>query len=335
MWEEKVHSEDIAMVYKAFSDTVPLQKSFSFEFRVQNAITKQYEWFYIKAVPRFESGEFTGFIGTGININEQKAFAKELELQVGERTKELEASNIELEKMNKELQSFAYISCHDLQEPLRKILTFASRITAKEDDNLSDYGKDMFNRMPKAAKRMQTLIQDLLTYSRTASGDRKFENTDLNKIIEEVSDDLKEDLKDKHAAIESSELCEANVIPFQFRQLMYNLIGNSLKLSNPELPLCIKIKSKIMKGSKSNNDTLSPQKKFCHISVSNNGIGFEPQYSEKIFEVFQRLNGKNEYNGTGIGLSIVKKIVENHAGIITAKSEIDKGPTFDIYIPAK
>ncbi|MEO6541035.1 MAG: ATP-binding protein, partial [Ferruginibacter sp.] len=248
--------------------------------------------------------------------------------------KNLEHKNIELEKLNKELQSFAYISSHDLQEPLRKIQTFATRILEKEETSLSDYGKDMFNRMQDAAQRMQTLIQDLLAYSRTTTNDRKFESTDLNKIIAEVKEDFKEELEEKHATIETNQLCDADIIPFQFRQLMHNLIGNSLKFYNPQRPPLIQISSEISKGVKFNNEKLKPQNKYCHITVTDNGIGFEQQYNEKIFEVFQRLHGKNEYKGTGIGLSIVKKIVENHYGIITANSELNKGTTFEIYIPA-
>ncbi len=240
----------------------------------------------------------------------------------------------ELEKMNKELQSFAYISSHDLQEPLRKIQTFATRITEKEDKNLSDSGKEMFGRMQLAAKQMQTLIDDLLAYSRTAVAERNREKTDLHKIIEEVKEDLIEDIKEKHATIEATELGHADIIPFQFRQMMHNLIGNSLKFSLPGQPLHITIKSEIAKGEKLNNEKLFPEIKYCHISISDNGIGFEQQYSERIFEVFQRLHGKSEYNGTGIGLSIVKKIVENHEGIITAQSELGKGARFDIFIPA-
>lgn len=245
----------------------------------------------------------------------------------------IEQKNIELQKLNRELQSFAYISSHDLQEPLRKIQTFSSRIMEKEEQNLSDHGKDSFRRMQGAAKRMQTLIQDLLTYSRATTTEKIFETTDLQKIIEEVKDELKEDLHDKQATIESTGLNELDIIPFQFKQLMHNLIGNSLKFSHPTQPPHIKIKSQIVNSIKLNNEKLEPHKKYCHISVTDNGIGFEQQYSERIFEVFQRLHGRSEYHGTGIGLSIVKKIVENHNGIITAKGEIDKGATFDIYIP--
>ncbi len=298
------------------------------------------------------AGKFNdGFASTSINITRAKNTALQLEKvnkQLKERNilvelkqqeialahEDIKLKNIELEHTNNELQSFAYISSHDLQEPLRKIQTFASRIREKEENNLSEQGKDFFKRMQDAANRMQTLIQDLLAYSRTNSEEREFENTDLNKIIDEIIEDFSEDLKDKHATIEATELCEANIIPFQFSQLMHNLITNALKFRKPENPPHIIIKSKIAKGITLDNPKLSPEDKYCHITVSDNGIGFEQQYSEKIFQVFQRLHGKNEYNGTGIGLAIVKKIVENHNGIITVTSELNQGGTFDIYIPA-
>ncbi len=246
---------------------------------------------------------------------------------------ELEQKNTELEHMNKELQSFAYISSHDLQEPLRKIQTFASQIIEKEFDNLSDSGKDKFQRMQNAAKRMQTLIHDLLSYSRTNIQERIFEKTNLSKIIEEVKEDLREELEQKNAVIESNEIADVSIIPFQFRQLLYNLVSNSIKFSKPDVTPIIKIESKIAKGSDLEEKNLDKEKIYCHIKVSDNGIGFESQYSKKIFDVFQRLHGRDHYNGTGIGLAIVKKIVENHNGIISAKGEQNKGAAFDIYIP--
>ncbi|MES2775730.1 MAG: ATP-binding protein [Bacteroidota bacterium] len=246
---------------------------------------------------------------------------------------EIKNKAVELERMNKELQSFAYISSHDLQEPLRKIQTFATRITQKESQNLSDNGKEMFHRMQLAAKRMQTLIEDLFAYSRTKVTERHFEKTDLNKIFEEVKEDLQDTLKEKNATIEVTELCYADIIPFQFRQMMHNLISNSLKFSSPQKTPHINIKGIIAAGKNLNNEKLSPRQVYCHITISDNGIGFEQQYSDRIFEVFQRLHSKSEYNGTGIGLSIVKKIVENHNGIITAQSDPGKGAQFDIFIP--
>lgn len=276
-----------------------------------------------------KDNEVIGFSKVTHDLTEKKRADDKIRLNA----LELEHKNAELEYMNKELQSFAYISSHDLQEPLRKIQTFASQIIDKEFENLSDSGKDKFKRMQNAAQRMQTLINDLLSYSRTNIQERKFEKTNLSKIIDEVKEDLKEELEQKNAIIESNDIGEVSIIPFQFRQLLYNLVSNSLKFSKPDIPAEIKIKSEIVKGSDLKESSLSKEITYCHITISDNGIGFESQYSKKIFDVFQRLHGRDHYNGTGIGLAIVKKIVENHNGIITAKGEQDKGATFDIYIP--
>ncbi|MDQ3141931.1 MAG: PAS domain S-box protein [Bacteroidota bacterium] len=246
----------------------------------------------------------------------------------------LKNQNEKLEKLNKELQSFAYISSHDLQEPLRKIQTFASRLLDKEYTNLSDVGKEQFKRMQEAGKRMQTLIDDLLAYSRTNTEERKFEYTPLIKIIDEVKEDFKEELQQSQAIVDTGELCEVHIIPFQFRQLIQNLFSNSIKFSNPERPIHIIIKCDKRKGKLLNNKLLSPEKVYCHITLCDNGIGFDPKYNEKVFEVFQRLHSKEKFKGTGIGLAIVKKIVENHFGFITARGIIDGGVCFDIYIPS-
>lgn len=273
--------------------------------------------------------EIIGFSKVTHDLTERKKADDTLKMNA----LELEQKNNELEEMNKELQSFAYISSHDLQEPLRKIQTFASQIMEKESESLSENGKDKFKRMQNAAQRMQTLINDLLAYSRTNSQERIFIKTDLCQIIKEVKEDLTEELEQKNAVIEVEKTSKVDIIPFQFKQLLYNLISNSLKFSNPEIPIVIKIKSEIATAEDFNNDKLIPTKKYCHIQVSDNGIGFESQYNKKIFEVFQRLHGRDRYNGTGIGLAIVKKIVENHNGIITASGVQNKGASFDIYIP--
>jgi signal transduction histidine kinase len=257
------------------------------------------------------------------------------------QNEEKEKRAAELIIANKELESFNYVSSHDLQEPLRKIQTFAALILKKEYATLSVTGKDYFNRMHNAAKRMQTLIEDLLTYSHTNVAERRFEITNLNKIIEEVKTDLKDSIKEKEATIEATELCEAYINPSQFHQVLYNLISNALKFASPERQLHILIKTEIFKGSNFRIENLTdpvnrllPEKEYCHISITDNGIGFDQEYADKIFELFQRLHGKEEYAGTGIGLAIVKKVIESHNGIITAKSEPGEGTTFDIYIPA-
>ncbi|MGQ7947694.1 PAS domain S-box protein [Flavobacterium sp. WC2509] len=276
--------------------------------------------------------ELIGFSKVTHDLTEKKEADDKLKLN----GLELQQKNIELEKMNKELQSFAYISSHDLQEPLRKIQTFATQIVERESQNLSDIGKDKFRRMQNAAQRMQTLINDLLTYSKTNIQDVKFEETNLALIIEEIKEDLIEELDQKQVVIINDEVCSEiiiDIIPFQFKQILYNLLSNSIKFSRTDIPLRIEIKCKIAKGNTLNNNNLLDEEDYCHLEISDNGIGFEQEYGEKIFEVFQRLHGRDEYNGTGIGLAIVKKIVENHQGIITAKGELNKGATFDIYIP--
>jgi light-regulated signal transduction histidine kinase (bacteriophytochrome) len=250
------------------------------------------------------------------------------------QNEEKEKRAAELSIANKELLAFTYISSHDLQEPLRKIQTFVTIILENEEKNLSDIGKYNFKRMQLAAKRMQLLIDDLLAFSRINTTDHKFEKTELSSIIEEVKTELKDTIQEKHAIIEATELCPANIIFFQFRQLIYNLISNALKFSKPDLPSHIVISSRVVNGSKLNNEKLSSDKNYCHILVKDNGIGFESHFSERIFEVFQKLHGKDVYEGTGIGLAIVKKIVENHNGIIIASSELGKGAQFDIYIPS-
>lgn len=271
-----------------------------------------------------------------ISIGEKKYYLNAI-IDILERKKaesRIAEKNNELEKMNKELQSFTYISSHDLQEPLRKIQTFAARILEKEYHSLSDLVKDNFSRMQIAARRMQNLIDDLLTYSRTSMEARKFEYIQLNTIVDEIRDELKEDIKNKQAILEVSELGTVRIIPFQFKQMMHNLIGNSLKFSHPDRIPYIRITANAVQGIDLGHEILYPGKPFCHISVVDNGIGFEPQYREKIFEVFQRLHDNNTYHGTGVGLAIVKKIVDNHEGMILANGKSNEGASFDIYIPA-
>jgi len=270
---------------------------------------------------------------SGVMLQEEKAFNDVLEKKVAERTAELAKNNDSLLKMNKDLESFAYISSHDLQEPLRKIQTIASIIVEKESHNLSERGRDYFRRMREAAQRMQALINDLLAYSRSRAAGQKFKHTDLSVIISQVVSDIAGDIKDKNAVVEIGMTYSLDIVPFQFRQLLYNLISNSLKFSDPHRSPVIKISCSTVKGDHFGDFLPDAEKDYCLLKLSDNGIGFDQKYSDKIFEVFQRLYDKELYQGTGIGLAIVKKIVENHKGFIVAKGEPGIGATFEIYIP--
>lgn len=249
------------------------------------------------------------------------------------QNQKMEMQTTELLSVNKELLKFTYIASHDLQEPLRKIQMLVGRLLENENDNLSENGKDMFNRIRDASERMQSLIQDLIAFSRLSHSEELFEYTNLKEIIEQVIEEFNAVIEEEHAIIEINLMCDLNIIPFQFHQLMQNLISNSIKFAQLRIPPHIIIESYIAKGINLNNTNLSPSENYCHISICDNGIGFEEEHNERIFEVFQRLHSSEKYRGTGIGLAIVKKIVENHNGIITATSQLGIGTQFDIYIP--
>ncbi|MES2485508.1 MAG: ATP-binding protein [Bacteroidota bacterium] len=263
-----------------------------------------------------------------------RVFIETLEKQVAEKTQELKDKNKALKTMNHELEAFAYISSHDLQEPLRKIQTIASIIAEKEKDNLSESGKDYFKRMQSAAQRMQNLIKDLLTYSRTAISDKKFKDTSLDELLQDVKADLKEELQDTNIIIEANNLCNMPVIPFQFRQLLYNMVSNSIKFARPDVPAHIVIDCKTAQNTEF-KDVALPPGMFTKITIKDNGIGFDPSHSDRIFNLFQRLHDREKIQGTGIGLAIVKKIVENHNGYIIATGMPNEGAVFDIYIPVQ
>ncbi len=332
-YQKMMHPDEVAEFQRHFQKAAVSGTDLVMEMRFRNK-AGEYIWHLNIASPiRDTNGKLKMWVGVTTEMQHQKHQREELEQAVAERTLALSAANEELKKMNKELEAFTYVSSHDLQEPLRKIQTFAGRILDKEHQNLTESGKNYFHLMRNAAERMQTLIHDLLAFSHLSMADRKFETLDLNIVIEEVKKEFKESIAEKQATIEVEGLCEVKIIPFQFRQLMHNLIGNALKFAKPNVPPHIIIMSRKVKYRKKNVARLPLRKEYCHISIADNGIGFEKEFEEKIFEVFQKLHAKDEYAGTGIGLAIVKKIIENHHGIITATSELHIGTTFDVYLP--
>ena len=262
-----------------------------------------------------------------------RALAEELETLVIEKTEDLSQANKELQRSNIELEQFAYVASHDLQEPLRKIRIFGKMVLEENSSGLSESGKDYMVRMVNAADRMHNLIEALLDFSRTATTQKELELKNINDLIDEVRKDLHDLIEEKNATIEVSLIPELPVIPFQFKQMLFNIISNSLKYAKEDFPPLIKISATTLKGEKTGQKFAVPGMEYCKLTITDNGIGFEPQYKEKIFGLFQRLHGRNEYSGAGLGLAICRKIAKNHNGFITAESEPGKGTSIHIFYP--
>lgn len=231
----------------------------------------------------------------------------------------------DLERSNRELQDFAYVSSHDLQEPLRKIQAFGDRILKKENENLSEQGQEYLQRMLNASSRMQTLINDLLSFSRVTTKARPFQQVDLNVIVAEVLSDLEILIEQKEAIINHSDLPTIEGDHTQIRQLLQNLIHNAIKFSREGVKPQIDIRTRTINNNK--HLTSTPGDELVELSIADNGIGFDTKYLDRIFHIFQRLSG-HKYEGSGIGLAICKKIANRHGGSISATSEVGRGSTF-------
>ncbi|MDY7394990.1 ATP-binding protein [Aureibaculum sp. 2210JD6-5] len=250
------------------------------------------------------------------------------------KDKKLKKRNKALKRSNAELESFNRVVSHDLQEPLRKIQMFISLLSESEQKNLSEKGAAYFDKIDNAASRMQLLIKNLLTYSKIDSTHEDFVKIDLNKKLEKVEDNLSERLKEANVTLIKNDLPTIKGIRFQMEQLFNNLISNAIKYRNLKEDAKILIDASIVHKDQITVNFTKTSKNYHKIVISDNGIGFDQENAEKIFDIFERLHQKTEYSGTGIGLAICKKIVDNHHGFIHATSERGKGTTFYIYLPA-
>jgi PAS domain S-box-containing protein len=254
------------------------------------------------------------------------------ERKLVEETLKIYAAN--LERSNRELQDFAQVASHDLQEPLRKILAFGDRLKKRAGESLDDQSQDYLQRMFNAANRMQTLITDLMTFARIETKAQAFIPCDLGVIAAEVSADLETLIEQTGGRVDIEELPTIDADPMQMRQLLQNLVSNSLKYHREGVPPIVRVY--IQKPDGPNRESVGESvaaTQLCQISVEDNGIGFDEKYLDRIFTVFQRLHVKDEYEGTGVGLAICRKIVERHGGTITARSSPGEGSTFVVAIP--
>jgi PAS domain S-box-containing protein len=267
----------------------------------------------------------------------QGVFAAARDVTDRKRVEEkLRIYSAKLERSNRELQDFAQVASHDLQEPLRKILSFGDRLKTKTGESLDEEGRDYLQRMFNAAARMQTLITDLMTFSRVETNSQPFVPVDLGVIAREVSTDLEARIEQARGRVDIEELPTIDADPMQMRQLLQNLIGNSLKYYRVGVPPVVRIYSQKLEARGPDSMDESPlARQLCQILVVDNGIGFDEKYLDRIFTVFQRLHKKGEYEGTGVGLAICRKIVDRHNGTITARSSLGQGTTFVVTLPVR
>jgi PAS domain S-box-containing protein len=258
---------------------------------------------------------------------------KRTELALRDSEEKLRQFTAQLERSNRELQDFAYVASHDLQEPLRKIVVFGERLKEKTGESLGPEARDYLERMQKAASRMQNLINELLTFSRVTTKAKPFVPVDLAEVAKEVVADLEGRIEMVKGRVEVGPLPSLDAESLQMRQLLQNLIGNALKFRRPEAPPVVKVEAQIFSGRPPQGAPDAPKEKLCRLTVSDNGIGFDEKYLDRIFNVFQRLHTRAEYEGTGMGLAIVRKIAVFHGGEITAKSKPGEGAKFIVTLP--
>jgi len=312
-----IHPDDASRLARAWQAAVAIGTDrFTCEFRLRRA-DGEYRWFLSSAVPlRSAAGMVVQWVGTLTDIHDQKQQAEALEREVASRT-------VELRRSNQDLEQFASVASHDLQEPLRKIQAFGDRLARGSREVLGEQGREDLDRIMKAATRMRRLIDDLLSFARVTTRAQPFVPVDLNAVLAEVLSDLEPRIAQAGAQVEAADLPTIDADPSQMHQLLQNLVGNALKFTAPGRPPVVRV------------GVEPAEPGHVRLVVADDGIGFEPRYLDRIFQVFQRLHGKQDFEGTGVGLAICKKIVERHGGTITARSQPGQGATFVVDLPAE
>jgi PAS domain S-box-containing protein len=329
-WVMLLHPDDRARSVERWQISVDNAIPYEIEYRFRKADGK-YRWFLARANPiRNEKGQVVRWLGTCTDIDDSKQQAEKLEELIDTRTAALRRSNEELEK-------FAYIASHDLQEPLRKIQAFGDRLNTRYKADLGEQGQDYIARMLDSAGRMRRLIDDLLSFSRVTTKIQPLAPVNLNAIVRDVLSDLEIRVAQSGGRVEVGPLPTLPADSVQMRQLFQNLVGNALKFQRPGVPPVVTVKAEPLRefspDPPSNGTNSTPHRTGFRITVADNGIGFEAQYADRIFELFQRLHGRKQYEGTGLGLAICKKIAARHGGAISAKGYPGEGSTFTIDLP--
>lgn len=320
-----------------------IEKAFQPEFRgvyntehpIINQTTGQTRIVHSSARVSYDAqGNPEALSGMAQNVTKERKLKQELEFKVKERTRELQTANHTLEINNQELQQFAYIASHDLQEPVRKISIFMQMLESSFE-TISPKSQNYIDKIMTSAERMSNLIRDVLGFSQLSNDVYVFEDVDLNQIANEIVTEFELTIEQKNAVVNYSNLPIIKAIPLQMSQLFGNMISNSLKYCRPDINPEITITSTVLPEEEKSQFNINPEADYYKIEFRDNGIGFNQQYAEKIFNIFQRLHGKTDYAGTGIGLAMCKKIAQNHHGDISASGFLNEGAVFTIVLPSE
>jgi PAS domain S-box-containing protein len=319
-----IHKEDWEKSIRDKQEAIRHKNEFSYEYNVtsRDGINKRLQTF--ARVIRDKENAVIKIIGTTRDITELRSYERNLESIVSD-----------LNRSNKDLEEFAYIASHDLQEPLRKLSTFSERLLTRHSNEMGPEAKRYAERILGATDNMRILIENLLEFSRTARTSIPFGMVDLNTVLTQVVSDLEISIEQSGATINADRLPVIEAIPSQIQQLFSNLIGNALKFRQVEGFPKVDVKVRLLTHAEKMEHSFPDSKEYYRFEIRDNGIGFEQEYSSKIFQIFQRLHGKVEYPGSGVGLAICKKIAENHRGIIYADSVPGSGSVFTIILPEK
>jgi PAS domain S-box-containing protein len=314
-WQGIVHPDDVEETSRAWTHAVRTQTPYELKHRIMMR-DGSYRWHLSRAYA-YQTDEGTKWYGTATDVHDQKILEVNLEKLVSERT-------LELKRSNDDLQQFAHVASHDLKEPVRKIKTYSLKLQDEYATVLGERGNKFVNKIISASDRMNAMISGVLNYASIPASSHSLENISLAEVVAHVETDLEILIQEKNAQIVCADLPAISGIPDLMHQLFYNIINNALKFSKPGVGSVIQISSRT---------EMVDEKNYHKVTVSDNGIGFEQEYAEQIFTSFVRLNSKDRYEGSGLGLALCQKIVERHHGFITATSEIGKGAQFHIFFP--